>query len=221
MNQKNQTKQSNRANVHFTLIELLVVIAIIAILAALLLPALNMAREKAKTTKCVGNLRQLMLVTYDYANDYNGFLFPAPPSEQWPLSFRDVLFRPKEVKILNCGSKNAKRVDNRAYYPLCSYARNISFAVYGQKKVEKLTKSKTLYCDATQHTIARDQYNEWDHWRGRITNCHDKGSANYAFPDGRIIKIPKKHMFQKNKSGYEYGIFYIWPGTTQCGPMYK
>ncbi len=58
----------------FTLIELLVVIAVIALLLSILVPALSIARERARRVVCMGNIRQFTLGIQIYSNDYKEYL---------------------------------------------------------------------------------------------------------------------------------------------------
>ena len=60
----------------FTLIELLVVIGIIAVLAAIFFPVFASAREKARQTQCLSNLRQMGMASFQYAEDYDEALVP-------------------------------------------------------------------------------------------------------------------------------------------------
>ena len=70
-NHPRAVRRSHRSESAFTLIELLVVIAIIAILAAILFPVFAQAREKARQTSCLNNVKQLGLAMMQYVQDYD------------------------------------------------------------------------------------------------------------------------------------------------------
>ena len=90
----------------FTLIELLVVIAIIAILAAILFPVFARAREKARQTSCLSNLKQLALGGLMYAQDYDErwhlYRTYVTGSDMWPYNIEPYL---KNTQILRCPSR--------------------------------------------------------------------------------------------------------------------
>lgn len=96
----------------FTLIELLVVIAIIAILAAILFPVFAQAREQARTSMCLSNIKQLSLSSLMYVQDYDERF----PSWNWPF-------------FCNGGNNGAPR-DSAAFWTMAIYPYVKNTGVY-------------------------------------------------------------------------------------------
>jgi len=96
----------------FTLIELLVVIAIIAILAAILFPVFARAREKARQSSCLSNIKQAGLAVMMYAQDYDELLprhcYQPPASSNYPWSYA-VQPYVKNTQIFLCPSNSGWR----------------------------------------------------------------------------------------------------------------
>ena len=105
----------------FTLIELLVVIAIIAILAAILFPVFARAREQARKTSCLSNLKQIGLGILMYAQDFDETLVPTatgvcpgPNAFGWADM---ILPYVKNDKVFDCASNTVKMRVNTAVNP--------------------------------------------------------------------------------------------------------
>lgn len=197
----------------FTLIELLVVIAIIAILAAILLPALNAAREKSKDMKCLNNLKAIGSFMQMYCSDFSGY-FPVKATEaangvRTHEFWTDLLYRnyvqpgaksgnwfgfgtdnPAPRGVFGCPSQPlaAGRLEFNNY-GINIFIYNNAASPYNPFKAEKIQypSRQMIVGDCQYYTGCTDaRAVQLDDPVTRIAKRHKGRSVNFLFVDGHV-----------------------------------
>ncbi len=171
----------------FTLIELLVVIAIIAVLAALLLPALQRAKQYAVTVTCMNNEKQIHMATAMYADNNDGIL---PPNFDviWGWNNQTVDFQALILDgVLPVEEITDMEDQNGTVYPDVRYLRS-------------------LHCPAHGKQLGR-----WNQTKGTVTSSNGVSGTAWIEVDGDYL-----HADTANTTAKPFGVFTSYSMNSLC-----
>jgi len=211
------TNSSKQPAGGFTLIELLVVIAIIAILAAMLLPALQSAREKARAISCMNNMRQLGTACILYTTDNDGH-YPKVPDgglrncpagawqhrAHWDAELETGALWPyvNTTKAYMCpsdkGEGESGRPDERIYsysfnYQVNSNASNYAGCDNPSIKISKIPRPSDRIL-MFEEARPNDGNCVWTSTSDRMTDRHS-GQGNFIFCDGHYESASEEEVW--------------------------